>query len=355
MWRYVIVIGALAAVFAAGWFFGKPLIGYIKQTYTDIKNKPQSSSQPQQSSEGQQSGPASTGGDVVPAGGITAAPLALADVAALKTAEAAAQAAQALKAQGAGQVLITLKDEKGNIFYNSAVEATASLKADGIEDLAAVLGAFTTNGVKPAVYINAFRDELAPYAMRDAAVKYKGDTKYLWLDGTTDKGGKPWLNPYSAQATGYIKDIVAEVVAAGGSDIIVGGIQFPTGHGLDLGFYGDTTTTKQAVLAAFISELNALAAQKGAVMYYEFPLVAFTADGAAQYGAVALEFKAVNYIVQVNAAEADVAAKLAALAAQFSEQSAATCFVRITGAAAGSEQYVAAATAAQAAGLKVIG
>ena len=71
------------------------------------------------------------------------------------------------------------------------------------------------------------------------AVRYQ-DTDYFWLDAAADAGGKPWLNPYSEGAAGYITALIDEVRAMGFEQVWLTGVQFPTTAGRDKASYGDT-------------------------------------------------------------------------------------------------------------------
>jgi hypothetical protein len=93
-------------------------------------------------------------------------------------------------------------------------------------------------GLAPCARLTAFQDPLTPYAYREAAVYYEREG-ILWLDTSVELGGKPWFNPYSEQARGYVLALAQELAAAGMTDIVFAGVQFPSGYALEFCYYGE--------------------------------------------------------------------------------------------------------------------
>ena len=131
-------------------------------------------------------------------------------ISSVDTAEKATAFAEQLAQQGVRYAVLTLKDDRGYVYYNSQVSLASSAISSTVVDAASIAKAFQDAGVTPVAGICAFKDTLAPYADRSAAVKY-GNQDITWLDSSAELGGKPWLNPNAASAQQYIADLIAEV------------------------------------------------------------------------------------------------------------------------------------------------
>lgn len=142
-----------------------------------------------------------------------------------------------LSQNGADHAVITLRDERGYIYYDSAVEMAAdAVRAQA--DLALFVKLCEEYGLAPCARLEVFRDALTPYAHREAAVHFEREG-VLWLDTSAELGGKPWFNPYSAEARGYAVALAQELAAAGMTDILFSGVQFPNGYALEFCYYGE--------------------------------------------------------------------------------------------------------------------
>ena len=161
------------------------------------------------------------------------------------------------KLSGFDTVAVPAKLSGGQLTYSSAVPTAKD--ASGTAEIAEIADKIRQAGMKPAATVSAFKDSLAPVTNRDAAVKYKPDLRYIWYDGNrSDPAAKPWLNPASAEATGYISDIIAELTSFGFAEIILSDVQFPIGQGMNLAWYtsNDAALDRQKVLSDFISGLR---------------------------------------------------------------------------------------------------
>lgn len=164
-------------------------------------------------------------------------------------------------------VLFDLKDVGGNVTYQStlpAAQQTGTVKAGNVP-LATVLSELKARGLTPIGRIHAFKDPVAPYALKGSEVRYQS-TEWTWLDNSREMGGKPWLNPFAQVAQDYILDLVEEAAAAGVTEIVLDSVHFPTGFSLDKANYGRTATPSErtAVLTQFVKTAQERAGGKGA-------------------------------------------------------------------------------------------
>ena len=291
---------ALAALFAAGWLIGPAVIDFGTSTWYSLKEGGGASSGASQPASEPQATPAPT-----PAPEPTPAPAlspedggwAFVSISGLSSAEQAASTAQSLAAEGMRYAVVPCKDSQGYVYYQSgAAAAQSSISATTFD--AAAVAALKDAGLTPVAAICAFRDPLAPYADRSLAVRYQ-DTDYFWLDAAADAGGKPWLNPYSDAAVGYITALIDEVRAMGFEQVWLTGVQFPTTAGRDKANYGDTAgVTMGQRLAQVLSGWQA-----GGDCWVEYPLSEVLAGADSQLlGASCAELGVKNLAIRVDEA-----------------------------------------------------
>ncbi|MBC8570426.1 putative glycoside hydrolase [Zongyangia hominis] len=191
---------------------------------------------------------------------------------------------------GANGVMMDLKDANGYLLYQSAVSQAveAGAVSGGAVDLPAVIAKLQAKNLTPVARIHAWVDHIASRTYVDMAIKYSGDMNYLWLDDTQQNGGKPWLNPYSAQAQKYITDIALELSSMGVKEIVLDGCYFPTMTGSNLANYGETTNTvtKDACLKNYIAALTAALEPSGTEVALYVTSAPLLTTGSAAYGGV---------------------------------------------------------------------
>ncbi len=155
-------------------------------------------------------------------------------------------------------LLIDIKDSSGILHYQSRLPVAASgeLIAPEAGELAEVTAVISDAGYVVVGRVWAFEDHTAANYLTGAQVMYQ-ETEYTWIDDSVDLGGQSWLNPYSELAQGYIADIVTEAMGMGVEGIVLDGVQFPTGVGLNLAGYGDTgELARSEVLGVFAQEID---------------------------------------------------------------------------------------------------
>ena len=135
---------------------------------------------------------------------------------------------QSLKSSGLNAVVINFKDENGYLYYPSSIAAVQNtdITSKSQANAAQAVKKLQASGIAVVARIYCFKDILMPRTDRTATVHYS-NTDSLWHDNDPAKGGKPWLNPYSAAATGYLTAVVGEVKKLGVDYIMLDGVQFP--------------------------------------------------------------------------------------------------------------------------------
>jgi len=160
------------------------------------------------------------------------------------------------KSSQANAVVIDFKDVNGYLVYKTALTAVPKASANARSAVKASIDALQAGNISVLARINCFKDPLAAWAMRNAAVHYMGNSGMLWLDNSLANGGHPWLNPYSKEATDYLLGIIKEVAGMGVDYILLDSVQYP---GLNLAlatFDGEKTSgapSRNAVLLNFIN------------------------------------------------------------------------------------------------------
>lgn len=333
--RVLLVVLLAAAIFAVGWFGAEPCIDAITGFWYDHfsvnrqeetpapdpvpESVPESEPQPQPEPQPE---------PVTDAAGVWAEVA----LSALNSEDALRTALSALKANGADHAVVTLKDERGYVYYDSAVEMASEAVRAGT-DLAMFVRLCGEYGLAPCARLTAFLDPLTPYTYRDAAVYYEREG-ILWLDTSAELGGKPWFNPYSEQARGYVLALAQELAAAGMTDIVFAGVQFPTGYALEFCYYGENAAqlSRTDCLRECVALLQTAMEEKGVNSWFEWPAEAALVpadapaqplvwgDGPAVLGARRVLLKAgavrgADGLLQLPAADADAVNAFAAAAA----------------------------------------
>ena len=287
---------ALAALFAAGWLIGPAVIDFGTSTWYSLKEGGGASSGASQPASEPQATPAP---EPTPAPALSPEDggWAFVSISGLSSAEQAAATAQSLAAEGMRYAVVPCKYSQGYVYYQSgAAAAQSSISATTFD--AAAVAALKDAGLTPVAAICAFRDPLAPYADRSLAVRYQ-DTDYFWLDAAADAGGKPWLNPYSDAAVGYITALIDEVRAMGFEQVWLTGVQFPTTAGRDKANYGDTAGVSMGQRLAQVLS----AWQAGGDCWVEYPLSEVLAGSDSQLlGASCAQLGVKNLAIRVDEA-----------------------------------------------------
>lgn len=267
--QVILAIVAAAALFAAGWFLYQPAYQWVMglaQSAAEPAPAPaeeqeqQPSEPPQTPAEPEENWAEELRAVWIPAQSSTAAAL--------------EGCINALPGAPVNAAVLELKDQQGRVLYQSGVEEVAQAGAQAADayDLAAAVGQLHDRGCLALGRIYAFEDRTAPSVLEEGKVFYQG-TKYAWLDNSVADGGKPWLNPYAAQAQDYIAALAEEALSMGLDGIVLDGVQFPTGYSLELADYGKTgDLSRPAVLGQFAERIEQLVETHNGVgcwLYFE--------------------------------------------------------------------------------------
>ncbi len=164
-----------------------------------------------------------------------------------------------LKGTGINAVMVDLKDASGNLLYRSQLPAATEVRAVSASafDAAALSLRISNAGFMPIARIHVFKDQVMPRSKRETAVMYM-NSEWTWLDNSSEKGGKPWLNPYSSKAQEYIRGIALEVTGLGFKAVVADSVQFPSGVGLEKAAFGSESSgiSHQKVLSDFLAKLG---------------------------------------------------------------------------------------------------
>lgn len=179
-----------------------------------------------------------------------------------------ANALASAKLKGYDSIMLDLKQVGGMVNYkiNYKPELDANYTSQTAFDLPSIASQIKEVGLTPVAVIHTFYDNLYSKVDKTAATMYQGGG-YLWFDDSPQKGGKPWLNPYSQEAKAYINKIVDDAIASGFNDIVLGSVQFPQGYALDKIDYGENASTdKLQYLKQYVADMSLYAEGKGAVL-----------------------------------------------------------------------------------------
>lgn len=207
-------------------------------------------------------------------------------------------------AAGFGAMVFDLKDETGRVWYASASASAAKAKsvaADALtaEQLSAVRALCEGQGIVPVPRLYAFRDQIGAENMQAARVQYTGDPSVIWLDDYYERGGKPWLNPYSTEAQTYLTDLIAELRTQGFARLMLSGVQFP--EKTYYAYFGSSTQPKGEVLSAFVQAARTAFGDGTVVL--QMPAAAAMGTDTTAFGDNPLNFGEATAAVQVIPSE----------------------------------------------------
>lgn len=172
-----------------------------------------------------------------------------------------------IKKLGYNSVVIELKDEVGNIYFATKNEMAAKVGAVSATqiDVASLISEIKAAGLTPLAEIHAFKDRTAT-KNADAKIKYQGKEGWSWFDSAN---GKPWLNPYSDAAQGYITSLATELVDLGFENIVVSSIMFPQVSNFKFADFGakEQTVSHSEILAQYTKTLKTALNDKNAALF----------------------------------------------------------------------------------------
>lgn len=310
------LVFAAAALFAIG-FFGAPAV--VEMANNMSKPKPQPTPVPTPvATAPAETEPTADPSDVVVEEIEAAFVYGELDQSSLYNENAIKAGLDALKAKGADNAVVTLKDAQGLVWFDTQTEIGQAAKSKTLVDVKRLVEICEEKDMALTVQMYVFCDRIAPTANRDTAVKYKG-TDMNWLDTSKELGGKPWANPASSVMQEYIYALVNELGNMGVEDFIFSGVQLPTGYSLEMRDFGVSDSQLQAQLQGFIKTLSSKVGAKGGDAYFAFDVKAISGADVAKYIITPQRYGAANIVAQ-GTAEEFAAHGQAALAALESDE-----------------------------------
>jgi hypothetical protein len=163
-----------------------------------------------------------------------------------------------MSARGIDTVVLDAKDYDGILTYPSkvplAIEGGAVLKSPPIKDLGAKIREIHAHGLRVAMRVSCFNDELMSKAKPLISVRSKGGHAY----------GMGWLDPSNEGAQNYIIDLVHESLNAGADEIELDYVRFPVLGIKNADFHlQERNLTKISVIRDFVHRVHAVTRAHG--------------------------------------------------------------------------------------------
>ena len=274
--RVAAIVAAVAVLFGLGWALYGPVSDWISQKQKEPTQQQEmvpgaSASEP--AAQPQQQEPAPPAAEPEQPSELTSSKTAYLNNQTVADPQAFSQALQQAAEQGYDSILFDLKSQDGTVHYtidyNEPVNALVT--AEHPIDLQQTAQQILDAGLMPVASIYTFHDNIYPLADNSASTYYM-DSDVLWVDDAPDKGGKPWIDPFTQSGQDYIRHIIDDAIEAGFQKIILQEVQFPEGYSLDMIDYGThASDVKHAFLAQYIEQMTAYAAQQGVELSAMFP------------------------------------------------------------------------------------
>ncbi|MEE0211746.1 MAG: putative glycoside hydrolase [Negativibacillus sp.] len=274
--RVAAIVAAVAVLFGLGWALYGPVSDWISQKQKEPTQQQEmvpgaSASEP--AAQPQQQEPAPPAAEPEQPSELTSSKTAYLNNQTVADPQAFSQALQQAVEQGYDSILFDLKSQDGTVHYtidyNEPVNARVT--AEHPIDLQQTAQQILDAGLMPVASIYTFHDNIYPLADNSASTYYM-DSDVLWVDDAPDKGGKPWIDPFTQSGQDYIRHIIDDAIEAGFQKIILQEVQFPEGYSLDMIDYGThASDDKHAFLAQYIEQMTAYAAQQGVELSAMFP------------------------------------------------------------------------------------
>lgn len=174
-----------------------------------------------------------------------------------------------IKRKDCNSVVIDFKSKDGRLCYSSMHEhAIAGSCAMYDNDTARrTVDLFAQADIAVIARIFCFSDSRVAASDGSVAVKYM-NTDVNWLDGSDEKGGSAWLNPYSKSVRSYIATVAKEVASLGVSIFILEDLQFPAGDNTDSATYpGEKNqSSRNVMLKNTLSQVKKAVGEKALVI-----------------------------------------------------------------------------------------
>lgn len=156
-----------------------------------------------------------------------------------------------IKENGFNAIVIDIKDEAGQLSYNSSVQTAIDIKASKrmVANITEVINELKENNIYVIGRIVTFKDP--NFASKETNIAYKKADGTLW----TDYNGNKWPNPYNENSWEYPIALAKEAAELGFQEIQFDYIRFPSSEGnVKTIAYGleSSTKTKSQVINEFL-------------------------------------------------------------------------------------------------------
>ncbi len=153
------------------------------------------------------------------------------------------------KALGCNTVTLAIKTQNGKVLIPTTSEYAGQVSAAApVNGAAEALSALKAADLSPIAVIDVCRDDIAPRALRDAALRTASGA--VWLD----RRNIAWLAPSSATTRDYLAQLIADCKTAGFDGAVLEALQYPS-----LGKTSLIVTDRDADRFAAVSSLAAAA------------------------------------------------------------------------------------------------
>ncbi len=152
-------------------------------------------------------------------------------------------------------VVVPMKLEGGLLNYASNISYVAGMGiCDGTLTASEIVSIAKEKGFSVYATISVMDDCQFPELHRDAGIQL-ADGSGRWLDNSPEKGGKPWMSPYSSKTVSYMTAMIQELEDAGFSAAICQNFVYPSFYESDRDFidvedyFGENRNDAMAALA----------------------------------------------------------------------------------------------------------
>ncbi len=198
--------------------------------------------------------------------------------------------AKEVQKKNGNSVVIDFKTKEGKLVYSSLQENAVKGKCAIYDNdtLRQALDIFENAGVAVIARIYCFEDSTVAAADSSLAVKYM-NTDVNWLDGSDEKGGKPWLNPYSKRVRNYLTELVREISSFGVGAFMLQSLQFPQGENTSGATYpGEQSQAKRnAALKNIINQIKNALPENALLIFSQSASDAISGNNGIYFGSMA--------------------------------------------------------------------
>lgn len=158
-----------------------------------------------------------------------------------------------LKENGYNAIVIDIKDEAGQLSYNSNVQTAIDIKSSKkmISNITSVIEELKENDIYVIGRIVTFKDPI--FASKKTDIAYKKSDGTIWKD----YAGNCWPNPYNNASWDYPIELAKEAATLGFQEIQFDYIRFPSSEGktstISYGFERNTKS-KSDIISEFLEK-----------------------------------------------------------------------------------------------------